>query len=334
MIAVFSLWLYLTSEKEDAGIKKSENTPSMESIDLVHSSEEDVEDRITQLLTLQNPVLLRHILKEEFNYITTFLEDQKHIKDYEELVENLDQTFIGFLMRLFAVWVTAIEYNNMDLAHQVAERLHKLYVRTSSIDYTVEPKRINSLWLQSQIVFLAYCLGAFAVTGDKLEFAKLLVNKGNPFDEGWRNRTWFRYVLTMIGRTRRHEKKSLCTLAFDLSKSSPYITKQFEGEDELRSALCQFDFFQCASSLAKGEVRDCYPSFAGCHKFRIEPIVEKIIETCETGKWIPKIEKSTCAKIIDCLDKFADKEFGLYSDWDYGEWRNTQIMEFIKTYKE
>jgi len=283
--------------------------PPMKALDLAQSSEEDVEDRVAQLLTLQNSAPLRRTLQKEFNSISKFLESQKQTKTFEELVENLDRTFVGFLMQLFAVWVTAIEYDNLDLAQQIVEGLHKLYVRTKSIDYTFETKQIDSLWLQSRCVFLAYCLGAFAVVKE----------------------TWFRYILVMLSRANRLEKKSLCISVFDFLKDNPYIIGLFGGEDELKSALCQFDFLQCADTSARN--KDCYPSFAVFYKSRIEPIVEEIIETCETGQWISKIEKSICAEIIDYLDKYAAKEFGFYFRWDYGKWRSIQITEFLKKYK-
>lgn len=304
----------------------------VKAINILKGSEEDIEDRVANLLILKNKILMRRLLKKEFDSIIKFLEDQKEVESYEELLENMNRTFVKFLMQLFAIWVTSIEYKSLDLAECLVKSLHKLYYKTNMFNYRFKSNYIDQLWLQSRIIFIVYCLGAFAILKDKPEYAKLLLNKGNPFNEYWKKRSWFRYVLTMLARTKRLEK-NFCALAFDFVKDNSYIINMFEEEDEIINTLCQFDFLQCANNLLKRKDTDDYfPSFAGFNKYRIEPVIEKIIETCDKGLWIDKIDKSYCAEIIRTLDKQAS-EIPRHFLWDLGEWNSKIIVDFLKNYK-
>jgi len=310
--------------------------PPLRGLGLLDSSEEDIEDNAVRLLAMLNPVLVQRTLRKEFDSITRFLKEQEQTKSYEELIENLDRTFINFLMGLFPVWITAIDYEHINFAREAVEDLHRLYVKTNSIKYTMALDKVDSLWLQSRVMFLVYCLGAFAVVRDKPEFAKLLLNRGNPWDEYWKNRTWFQYVFTMLARKNQLEKKTLLVLVFDFVKDNPYVINMFEGEDEIKSALCQFDFLQCANRIAMSkDLSECYPNFGAYYKVKIEPIVEKIVYNCLNGVWmVPQIDRTFCAEIVDALDKSATDSFGFYYDWDYGEWESKEITEFLKKYRK
>ena len=144
---------------------------------------------------------------------------------------------------------------------------------------------------------------------ERSEESKLLLNKGNPFmHESWKNRSWFRYILTMLAREDNLKRKSLCFKTFDFFKSNKYIVEYLEGEEEFKDYLCQFDFLQCANTLANQilnkqemDISECYPSFGNFYKRRIEPIVERIIDTHDKGIWLPKIGKQQLKDIIITL---------------------------------
>lgn len=308
--------------------------PPPRGLDLLKSSEEEIGDRIAQVLAL-HPVMLKRLLKKDFVSVATFLEEQQRTDNFEELIENLNRGFIGFLWKLFPVWVTAIDYDHRVLAQETVDNLHKLYVKGNSINYVVDSKKIDSLWIQSRIIFLIYSLGAFAIVQDKGEFAKLLLNRGNPFNEYWRIRSWISYIYSMLYEAGEFKEKHFCYLIFDFVKDNPYIVNQFEKEDKIINALLQFDFLQCANTLAKGkDISECYYSFGSLYKLRIEPIVKKIIETCIDGSWIPIIQEPRCAEIIDELDIDAHKRFGFSYDWEFGGWQSKRIAEFLKKHRK
>ena len=106
-----------------------------------------------------------------------------------------------------------------------------------------------------------------------------------------------------------------------------------EDEERLIDSICQFDFLQCAYALTEDEQgMTCYPSYGAYYKNRIVPVVRKIIETQESGLWLPKVDEPRLAKIIDDLDIYANKQFGFWNDWCYGQW-DDDIQGFLQKYK-
>lgn len=309
--------------------------PSRRALDIMIGTEQDVEDRTAQLLSIQNPIIIRRALRKEFQSIHAFLNEQQNIETREELLENLERNFVSFLKRLFSVWVTSIEYDNYELASSLVELIHKLYSSSNSLSFRSEQEEITPLWVQSKVIYAVYCLGAFTVLREKPQFARLFLDRGNPFDSYWKEKSWFRYILTMLARAKQLEQKSLCALVFDYAKDYSYLIELFGGEEEFRTSLCQFDFLQCLYVLVKTEdIRELYPSFAAFYKHRTEPIIEKIISSHETGSWIPELSSEECANAIDILDRYAAKESGLFHDWDYGVWSSSRISRFLEENKK
>ncbi len=308
--------------------------PCRRTLDLASGSAGDIEDRVAQLMSLQNPVAFRRVIRNEFNSIRTFLSDQQTVESREELQECLDRDFVTFVRRVFPIWVAAIEYNGEELASTLADQLHKLYCRSHSLRFKAPQEQCRPLWLQSKILFTVYVCGAFAVMRDKPVYARWFLDRGNPFDSYWRSRSWFRYVLTMLARAKLLEKKGLCVEAVEFAKSDTYVVSQFEDEDDLIGGICRFDFLQCVTTLLRmKDVHETYPSFAAYQKAKIVPIVEAIIESASQDLWIPQVAPAPLAEAIDELDKIAGKEFGFYYGWDYGEWDSTVVSDFLHKHR-
>jgi hypothetical protein len=305
--------------------------PTTRVVDLSAGSEEDVEDQVFQLVKVENTLLIKRALRKEFRTILEFLQRLEQSASIEEFREELDRTFVTFLRRLFPVWVTAVDCESIDLARRLVHEAHSLYVGTNNLRFRRQ-REVDSLWVQSRIIYVIYGFGAFAVSRDKPEYARLAVEKRNGFDEYYKDRSWFRYILTMLSRGGRLENKSLLAVALGFLKDNAYLAGQFEDEEKLTSYLCQFDFLQCAYALAQDDTRAaCYPSFGAYYKKRTVPIVSKIIETCESGLWLQRVDKPRLAKIIDDLDRYAAKEFGFWFDWDYGQW-GADVGRFLEEY--
>ena len=302
---------------------------SLSEIGLAYIEAEEVEDLIAELLVQQNPILIRRALKKEFDEMVNFLKGlEQH--DEESLRIQLNERFLNFLEGLFVVWVSAIEYDELGLAEQLVDRLHGLYVNAFSMRYPAS-KEIDSLWLQIRIMSLVYCLGAYAVLRKRPKFARLLMDKDNPFSEPWRERSWFRYITTMVARRDSSLCSSFLRLVLEFAIINNYVFNSFESEENLINALCQFDFLQCAYTLAsKDSLSECYPSFGAFYKYRIEPIVECIIRNYEEGSWIPPITQSRCIEIINSLDQYAAMEHGFNSGWTHRRWSSRVIVEFLQ----
>ncbi len=307
-------------------------------LDLLHGSEDDIENKLIQVLIQKNHYLIRRLIYKEFSSLNNFIKEQYKIKNYEELIENLNRTYEKFLIRIIIIWIVALEYNAYELAEFFAERMFKLYTDLGISSPDQFSPKLDSIWFQSRIIYSVYCCGAIGIYLNKPKYVKLLLNKENPFrPDGFKDLSWFRYVLTMLSRKKLLKNNSLCFNSLEFIKISEYLLSYFNGEEELKDYLAQFDFVQCANTFAKQtlgnreiDVSECYPSFGAFYKRRIEPIVEKIIRTYIKKEWLPEINKSNITKIIVELDRFANKEFGFFGPWDFGDWDSKTISDFLK----
>ncbi len=308
-------------------------------LDLLHSSEEDIENKLIQILSQKNHYLIRRLIFKEFSSLNNFLKEQCKIKNYEKLIENLNRTYEKFLIRIIIIWIVALEYDAYELAEPFVERMFKLYIDLDRSSPNQFSPRINSIWFQSRIIYSVYCCGAIGIYLDKPKYVKLLLNRENSFRINRRkNTSCFRYILTMLARDGKLKNNSLCFNSLEFIKTSEYLLNYFNGEEELKDYLAQFDFLQCANTLVKqilgnGEIdniEECYPSFGALYKKRIRPIVEKIIKTYNAGEWLPESSKSNIVEVINFLDSYANKQFGFYGPWDFGDWDSKIISDFLQ----
>ncbi len=301
---------------------------------IMDMSEDDIETHFFQLLKAGNPIVMKRELRKEFGRITSFLQSLKNGKSFEEVIESLDRTFLPFLVRLFPPWICAMEADSAELAAIIVKNLYELFTKCPSMQFVKGNTTIDDLWLRSHIVYMAYCLGAFAVKENRSDFAQMLIGKKAELPGVIGGRSWFRYVLTMLSRAERLPSKSLCTTSAEFLRDRTYVVERFGGLEELTDALCQFDFLQCAHSFREnytfiktGTFGSCYPSFGTYYKKRVTPIVESIIRTREQGMWLPRMSDDELSIIMDSLDRYAAKEFWT-GVWDYSGWPD-EIRQFI-----
>ncbi|MFC1485518.1 ATP-binding protein, partial [Candidatus Latescibacterota bacterium] len=310
------------------------NTTIRSKIDLLEGSEEDIEERTSIILEQGNDIRLHRSIKQEFRFLYDFFEKQKTVSDKNELLENFNRIFESFLIRLVAVWVIAVEYKHIKLGRIIIESIHTFLLKTNNFDYSVINENITPLWFQTKIVNVLYCLGAVAIYKEKPEFSKLLLKQYTPTELSSRRFSWYRYVLIMLSRVNKLRDKSMCVESYIFLKNHSYIINIFLDEQKLIDFLCQFDFLQCIDVLVETDnYNSCYPSFGIYGKKRIEPIVEKIIESCNDDNWVQSVDNFMCAKYIDILDRYAVKEFSFSNaSWWYDEWQSSIINDHIQRF--
>ena len=307
--------------------------PALLSLDLLESAGADVEDRVFRLQGVQNSRYLLRSLKREFKSINELVKEKCAEEEDEELVEILDRFFVSFIRNLVPIWVVAVESNDRKLAEAIVDGLFDMYVRAASLEFKTKGG-IGSIWLQQRLVYIAYCLGAWAVHENQPTFAKLLLGKGSPFDYAKPDESWFRYVLTELARADQLANQSICSAVADFLEEDSYVMELFEGKDETLNCLCQFDFLQCAFTLMQtGEYRDCYPSFGAFKEPRTEPMIIRLIESHDVT-WLDGLTEEALAGIIAILDTYAGKEFVRFGGWTRGIWHDRRITEFMDRFKD
>lgn len=307
--------------------------PAMLSLDLFESAGEEVEDRVFRLQGVQNSRYLLRSLKREFKSINELIKEKCAEEEDEQLIEILDRFFVSFIRNLVPIWVVAIESDDLKLAEAIVDGLFDMYVRAASLEFKTR-RGVGSIWLQQRILYIAYCLGAWATRENQPDFAKLLLGKGSPFEYSKPDESWYRFVLTELARADQLENQSLCSAVADFLEEDAYVMALFEGKDEAITYLCQFDFLQCAFTLMQtGNYHDCYPSFGAFKKPRTEPLIIRLIQSPD-NTWLDGLTPQVLAKVIAKLDWYAGKEFVRFAGWTRGIWHDRRITEFMDDFKD
>lgn len=302
--------------------------PSKQRLNVFAGTEREVEDRIIDLLSLQNPIIFKRSLNREFQDIIKYLSEQQNISSNEKLIENLNRKYLTFLIRLFAVWVALVEYGRTELSINLDEQIYMLYVKSNTLQFNSKVTEITPLWIQSKIIYIAIIIGAYAIYKGHAQNAKLFINHFDLPESEFKDFSWIRSTQIKLVRVNQLKRKTITAVAFDFAKGNPYLVESFGAVEDLLNSICQFDFLYCINELILK--RNCYPSFGTLKKWRIEPIVEKMIETYNLGTWIPKLTEQQCVDVIKELDQYAHKEFSFNYGWYQGEWNSNKIRRFLK----
>ena len=302
--------------------KESLNNSRFDKINILEISEKELEEKLFEIFKQKNSFIEIRFLKNIFAQIfLTLKEERNNFSDKSLLIDNLNKVFIPYLNRIFIIWKISNDYDAFDFAKRMIDSLHKLYVDVF-VDLNFDELKgiFDVFWIQSKIIFIVYCMGAYSILQDKSEFTKLLINRSNPFIEDdprydfAKTLSWFFYAIVKLNDNRWLIKNSLCHTVLGFLENNNTVLDVFSGIKKLSDKLCQFDYFQCINEIIvkvilgkeKDYGRVCFPSFGGFQMKRTEPFIEEIIKNYDQGKWIPKISKDQLTSAIESLSDYAD----------------------------
>jgi len=330
--------------------KESLNNSRFDKINIFEISEKELEETLFEIFKQKNSFIEIRFLKNIFTQIfSTLKEEKNNFSDKSLLIDNLNKVFIPYLNRIFIIWKISNDYDAFDFAERMIDSLHKLYIDVF-VDLNFEKLKgiFDVFWIQSKIIFIVYCMGAYSILQDKSEFAKLLINRTNPFiEDGSRydfakNLSWFFYTVVKSNEKKLLIKKSICHTVLGFLENNNTVLDVFSGIEKLSDKLCQFDYFQCINEIIVKVILGkekyygtvCFPSFGGFYMKRTEPFIEEIIKTYDQGKWIPKISKDQLISVIESLYEYSEDSFNKnplrISCWVKGGWKSTVIKDFLK----
>jgi len=213
------------------------------------------------------------------------------------------------------------------LGEQLLSGLSDLY---TSIPPVRNDRVQDPLGVQQRFLYSAYAVGAIAVDQNWPAGARALMEWQNAEGTYWENRSWIRYVSTMLARQKIVGKSIINPVKEDESLAK-YLVDTLGGEDGVWNRLCQFDFLQCANNLASGgELEDCFASFSVFRRQRVQLIVETLIDTHEEDIWLPPLTPYALAELITTLDDYAGKWAGFeYDAWAIDRWSSGKIRMFL-----
>lgn len=188
----------------------------------------------------------------------------------------------------------------------------------------------DPLGVQQHLLYSAFAVGAISIESNSHSAATSLLHWQNAPATYWENRSWIRYVTTMLAR-KNIVGKSIINTVKEHEPLAEYLQDILGSEEEVWNRLCQFDFLQCASNLASGgELEDCFASFSVFRRHRVQPLIEKLIGTHAQGTWIPVVDAHALAQIIVTLDDYAGKWAGFeYDSWAIDRWSSGEIRMFL-----
>lgn len=330
--------------------KESLNNSRFDKINILEISEKELGEKLYKIFKQKNSFIEIRFLKNIFAQIfSTLKEERNNFSDKSLLIDNLNKVFIPYLNRFFIIWKISNDYDAFDFAERMIDSLYKLYVDVfTKLDFDKLKGLFDVFWIQSKIIFIVYCMGACSILMDKSNFAKLLINRTNPFIEDGseynftKNLSWFYYAIGKLAENKWLIKNSLLHTVLGFLENNNTALDVFPGIEKLSDKLCQFDYFQCINEvivkviLGKDKYcgRVCFPSFGGFCTKKTEPFIEEIIKTYEQGKWIPKISKDQLISVIKSLYEYSENSFNKnpleISCWIKGGWKSTVIKDFMK----
>jgi len=330
--------------------KESLNNSRFDKINILEISEKELGEKLFEIFKQKNSFIEIRFLKNIFAQIfSTLKEEGNNFSDKSLLIDNLNKVFIPYLNRIFFIWKISNDYDAFDFAERMIESLHKLYVDVFvDLDFDKLKGIFDVFWIQSKIIFIVCCMGAYSILQDKPNFAKLLINRTNPFIEDGseydfaKNLSWFFYTLVKLDKKKWLINKSICHTVLGFLENNNTVLDVFSGIKKLSDKLCQFDYFQCINEIITkvilGEEKYydtvCFPSFGGFFMKRTEPFIEEIIKSYNQGKWIPKISKDQLISVIKSLYEYSENSFNKnpleISCWVKGGWKSAVIKDFIK----
>ncbi len=237
--------------------KESLNNSRFDKINILEISEKELEEKLFEIFKQKNSFIEIRFLKNIFAQIFSTLKGKtKNFSDKSLLIDDLNKVLIPYLNRIFIIWKISNDYDAFDFAEKMIYSLHKLYVDVFvDLDFDKSKGIFDVFWIQSKIIFLVYCMGAYSILRDKSNFAKLLINRTNPFiEDGSRydfakNLSWFFYTIVKLNDNRWLIKRSICHTVLEFLENNKTVLNVFSGEKKLSDKLCQFDYFQCINEV-------------------------------------------------------------------------------------
>jgi hypothetical protein len=254
------------------------------------STSHRLEDEVFSLCSEAGVLTVTRTLRSEMRAIRKAILDNRSVDGLVgsrvsgRLLRDPEGRFANAMHNALPVFVGLLDAEAPEAVQSLVKGVSRIYSAVPSIRNS---QSLDPLDLHKQILYTAFAIGALAVSRNEGNLARSLLSWASSFDAYWQDRSWIRYVATMLAR-RNEVKKSIINPVKEYWSHDDYMIDSLGGNEETWNYLCQFDFLQCANILATGsEINDCFASFSVFQRHRVQPIVEKMIDTHTDGVWLP-----------------------------------------------
>lgn len=250
-----------------------------------------------------------------------------------------DNRLEPLLDSLAVLAITCARYRRPRFLRDVRGSLYAIYEGAHTTDFDRPSLRVElrQSWVWEAVIKRVYAIGAALLSLNLHEEVPTFIRQPVLWDDYWYERFWARHALTMRARDRGLTRQGLCALTADFVEKREWIYQVFRGnEDNVVSALCQFDFLQCIHvNHEADDERAAYPSFGIYHNARTEPVLAEILRDDRVREaLLPQMPDDRLVMIVKLLDQMAGREFVAFNAWATDYWHDPAIRTFLKRFPD
>lgn len=297
------------------------------------------ENVVFEALRANDDIKLMWYLNNAAQTFYRAVEDAADSEDASEANRIRDNKLEPLLDNLAVLAITCAKYQRFQFFSNIRDALYSIYEMAHTTDFDRPSLRIElrQSWLWEAVIKRVYTIGAALLYLNLYVEVPLFIRQRILWDDYWRDRLWARHALTMKSRDGGLTRQGLCALTVDFIQKREWFYRVFrDNEDNVVSALCQFDFAQCIHAINESEdERVGYPSFGLYHNSRTEPVLSKIIEDSQVREaLLPRMRDDRLAMIVKYLDIGAGIEFVAFNGWDTNRWQDPKVQAFLDQFPD
>jgi hypothetical protein len=281
-------------------------------------------DRFTNVLTCQNDILILRWIQAPRLEIMGILEAPPQDKDQQARAK--DFLLSPLLDSLAIIAITCAEFSKEEYFHRCIDELRSIYqYRADSHDNQGERPQttgpLSGVVVWKEIILRVFVIGAVLIKFRRFSFVPYLVKQIAYQDRYWGDRVyWAQHAPIMFHRAYKLRNQSFCELARPTATNMSVIPSVFRSDEELKTALAQFDFLQAILGIHRnGSIEDVFPNFAVYYRSRVEDIVRNLARGQEARQALPGVSHHQLIDIVNQLDELAAQVYSL-SAWTRRDW--------------
>ena len=117
-------------------------------------------------------------------------------------------------------------------------------------------------------------------------------------------------------------------------ESRKHLMALFANQNQVRLAVCQFDFLQCliCESEKSRDSSSPFPSFSGYDRSYVEPVLSRILNRKAVREKLLDVTDQELARILSDFENTAERSMAPFGGWPASRWGDPTIQEFLANY--
>jgi hypothetical protein len=180
------------------------------------------------------------------------VEEAARYEDVAQVSRIRDNELEPLLYNLAVLAITCARYQRPQFPPKVRDAFYGIYERAHTTNFgpSLQQAEIIISWVWEAVIKRVYTSGAALLRYGFYNEVPLFIRQQITWDDWYRNELWARHALTMRARENRLDRRGLCAITEQFIREREWFYQQYgERDDDVISALCQFDFLQCVHAI-------------------------------------------------------------------------------------